>query len=72
MVHGLSTPLFFENNKKLLLNGKVKHLDLIKLGLQTCHRNSQNKKIQPNTKILNNLQTSTCNFFRKTKNRREN
>jgi hypothetical protein len=45
MVHGFSTPLFFENNKKLLSNGKVNHLDLIKLGLQTCHGNSQNKKI---------------------------
>jgi hypothetical protein len=35
MVHGFSTPLFSKNNKKLLLNGKLRHLDLIKLGLQT-------------------------------------
>jgi hypothetical protein len=51
MVHGFATPLFFENNKKLLLNGKLRHLDLIKLGLQTCHGNSQNKKISPILKI---------------------
>jgi hypothetical protein len=50
-VHGFATPLFFENNKKILLNGKLRHLDLITLGLQTCHGNSQNEKTSPTLKI---------------------
>jgi hypothetical protein len=68
MVHGFVTPFFFfENNKKLLLIENLRHLDLLKLDLQTCHGNSQNKKNQLDTKNLNNVQTSTCNFIKKEK-----
>jgi hypothetical protein len=48
MVHDFVMPLFVENNKKLLFNGKIKHLEIIKLELQTYNCNPI-KKTQPNT-----------------------
>jgi hypothetical protein len=37
MVHGFTTPLFIDNDTKQLLNGKLRHLGIIKFSLQTCN-----------------------------------
>jgi hypothetical protein len=43
MVHDFVTPLFVENNTKLLFSRKLKHLEIIKLDLQTCNYNPLKK-----------------------------
>jgi hypothetical protein len=37
MVHGFTTPLLVDNNRKQLLNGKLRYLGIIKPSLQTCN-----------------------------------
>jgi hypothetical protein len=53
MVHDFTTPLFINNNTKQLLNGKLRHLGIIKPSLQTCNDKPTKQIVKPNTKNKN-------------------